>query len=143
MTVKASKPNTTATNLPMPQAPLIDDRGMMSDIWWRYLLAIFNRTGGEGSPPSARDIAKAVDQNTDALNKNFNAMAVPTLAAALIQRVAQLEVMVQSVVQIKTTTPQTLPDIVQASSKTFQSLPESVAMPAKDILTDLYKFTSK
>lgn len=37
-------------NIPAPSAPFLDAGGRISSVWWAFLLALFNRTGGAGNP---------------------------------------------------------------------------------------------
>lgn len=42
--------NASNTNIPNPGVPFLDASGRISQVWWAFLLAIFQRTGGGGSP---------------------------------------------------------------------------------------------
>lgn len=42
--------NATNTNIPNPGVPFLDPAGRISQVWWAFLLAIFQRTGGSGTP---------------------------------------------------------------------------------------------
>lgn len=38
------------TNIPNPGVPFLDQGGRISQAWWAFLLALFQRTGGGGTP---------------------------------------------------------------------------------------------
>jgi hypothetical protein len=44
--------NATNSNIPNPGVPFLDQSGRISQVWWAFLLAMFQRTGGTGTPPS-------------------------------------------------------------------------------------------
>jgi hypothetical protein len=48
-----STPNNSATNtnIPNPGVPFLDKSGRISPVWWAFLLALFQRTGGGGDQP--------------------------------------------------------------------------------------------
>jgi hypothetical protein len=37
--------------MPNPGVPFLDASGRISQVWWAFLLSLFQRTGGGGSPP--------------------------------------------------------------------------------------------
>jgi hypothetical protein len=43
--------NATNSNIPNPGVPFLDSTGRITQVWWAFLLAIFQRTGGTGAPP--------------------------------------------------------------------------------------------
>jgi hypothetical protein len=46
--------NSTASNIPQPGAPFLVGRPEpISPVWWAFLLSMFQRTGGAGTPPVA------------------------------------------------------------------------------------------
>jgi hypothetical protein len=46
----------TNSNIPNPGVPFLDSTGRITQVWWAFLLAIFQRTGGIGTPPSTTQI---------------------------------------------------------------------------------------
>lgn len=40
----------TNSNIPNPGVPFLDSSGRITQVWWAFLLAIFQRTGGSGTP---------------------------------------------------------------------------------------------
>lgn len=46
----------TNSNIPNPGVPFLDQSGRISQVWWAFLLAMFQRTGGSGTPPSTTPV---------------------------------------------------------------------------------------
>lgn len=44
--------NATNSNIPNPGVPFLDASGRISQVWWAFLLALFQRTGGGGGTPT-------------------------------------------------------------------------------------------
>jgi hypothetical protein len=42
--------NATNSNIPNPGVPFLDQGGRVTQVWWAFLLAMFERTGGSGTP---------------------------------------------------------------------------------------------
>lgn len=40
----------TNSNIPNPGVPFLDSTGRITQVWWAFLLAMFQRTGGSGTP---------------------------------------------------------------------------------------------
>lgn len=53
----------TNTNIPNPGVPFLDQTGRITQVWWAFLLAIFQRTGGGGvpTPPGQVDYTPLID----------------------------------------------------------------------------------
>jgi hypothetical protein len=47
------------TNIPAPRVPAVDNNGLMTREWYRYLFNLFNLAGGGGSAISADDLSLA------------------------------------------------------------------------------------
>jgi hypothetical protein len=59
-----STPNgSTNTNIPNPGVPFLDQTGRITQVWWAFLLAIFQRTGGGGTPtpPAQTDFTPLIE----------------------------------------------------------------------------------
>lgn len=48
--------NATNSNIPNPGVPFLDSGGRVTPVWWAFLLAIFQRTGGGGTPTPVTQI---------------------------------------------------------------------------------------
>lgn len=46
----------TNSNIPNPGVPFLDQSGRVTQVWWAFLLAMFQRTGGSGAPPPTTQI---------------------------------------------------------------------------------------
>jgi hypothetical protein len=46
----------TNSNIPNPGVPFLDQTGRISQVWWAFLLAMFQRTGGSGTPTPVKQI---------------------------------------------------------------------------------------
>lgn len=55
--------NATNSNIPNPGVPFLDSTGRITQVWWAFLLAIFQRTGGGGTPtpPVQTDFTPLID----------------------------------------------------------------------------------
>jgi hypothetical protein len=55
--------DSTNTNIPNPGVPFLDQTGRITQVWWAFLLAIFQRTGGGGTPtpPAQTDFTPLID----------------------------------------------------------------------------------
>jgi hypothetical protein len=53
----------TNSNIPNPGVPFLDSSGRITQVWWAFLLAIFQRTGGSGTPtpPTQIDYSPLID----------------------------------------------------------------------------------
>lgn len=45
------------SNIPAPRVPVVDDKGLMTRQWYRYLFNLFNLTNAGTSPTNANDLA--------------------------------------------------------------------------------------
>lgn len=70
----------TSANLPPPNTPFLDSRGIIASVWWNFILALFNRTGGAGVPP---DLAAIIQLIKDAQASGEIAQVAATEAATL------------------------------------------------------------
>lgn len=54
---------TTNANMPNPAVPFLDGSGRISQAWWAFLLALFNRSGGvtPPTPPAQVDYSPLID----------------------------------------------------------------------------------
>jgi hypothetical protein len=82
----------TNTNIPNPGVPFLDQGGRISQTWWAFLLAIFQRTGGSGTPPTPTpqvDFTPLIDAQVPAsltfADNPPDAVAVPTFASDPIE----------------------------------------------------------
>lgn len=50
--VSTPNSNATNTNIPNPGVQFLDQGGRISQVWWAFLLALFQRTGGGIAPPT-------------------------------------------------------------------------------------------
>lgn len=56
-----STPSTPSTNANIPGgAPLVDESRQIEQVWYQFLLALFNRTGGAGTPTDITGLTKQV-----------------------------------------------------------------------------------
>ncbi|CAD6548636.1 hypothetical protein LMG28727_04867 [Paraburkholderia kirstenboschensis] len=53
----------TNSNIPNPGVPFLDQSGRITQVWWAFLLAMFQRTGGTGTPtpPAQIDYTPLID----------------------------------------------------------------------------------
>lgn len=53
----------TNSNIPNPGVPFLDQGGRITQVWWAFLLAMFQRTGGGGTPtpPGQIDYTPLID----------------------------------------------------------------------------------
>lgn len=49
----------TNTNIPNPGVQFLDQGGRISQVWWAFMLALFQRTGGGVPPTTVEDIFTA------------------------------------------------------------------------------------
>lgn len=59
--------DTTNANIP-GAAPLVDANGQITMVWYQFLLALFNRTGGSGTPPDITGLQQQVDAQDVEIN---------------------------------------------------------------------------
>lgn len=64
----------TNGNLPRPDSPIMLPDGRMSPEWWAFFLAIFNRTGGPGSPININSLQKQDEISQDVPPQNAATM---------------------------------------------------------------------
>lgn len=64
----------TNGNLPRPDSPIMLPDGRMSPEWWAFFLAIFNRTGGPGSPIGINSLKKQDEISQDVPPQNAATM---------------------------------------------------------------------
>ncbi|CAJ0899785.1 hypothetical protein R6138_04373 [Ralstonia thomasii] len=65
----------TNANLPRPDSPIMLPDGHMSPEWWSFFLALFNRTGGHGSPIDINSLQKQDEISQDVQPQNAATMA--------------------------------------------------------------------
>lgn len=65
----------TNANLPRPDSPIMLPDGRMSPEWWSFFLALFNRTGGAGSPIDINSLHKQDEISQDVPPQNAATMA--------------------------------------------------------------------
>lgn len=75
------------TNIPLPVAPLTGPNGQINEVWWRFFLDIFNRTGsGSGNEgtidPTYSDISPIVIDQSQPNASSFEALFSPVAALA-------------------------------------------------------------
>lgn len=46
----------TNSNIPNPGVPFLDSTGRITQVWWAFLLALFQRSGGGGTPTPVTQI---------------------------------------------------------------------------------------
>lgn len=80
------------TNIPLPVAPLTGPNGQINEVWWRFFLDIFNRTGaGSGNEgtidPTYSDISPSVLDQLASNASSFEALfsSVPAPVPALVE----------------------------------------------------------
>ena len=49
----------TTQNFPPPNLPVVDSQGRLNQVWMRFFLSLFDRTGGAIASPSAFDTVQA------------------------------------------------------------------------------------
>lgn len=77
-------------NLPSPTAPFLDDTGNISQVWWQYLLTLFNRTG------AGKGVDAALLQNLiTALQMQANE-GKSDATGFLLRRIAELEMQIEA-----------------------------------------------
>jgi len=57
-------PNT----IPAPSAPMVDDNGVVTQVWWQFLLSMFNKQGGGGDVPDFSQIIAQLNAATDGVS---------------------------------------------------------------------------
>lgn len=75
----------TNSNIPNPGVPFLDQGGRISQVWWAFLLAIFQRTGGSGET-----IGPVEDIFTAGTNFTPGTTATLTLSKVYTSRAAVL-----------------------------------------------------
>lgn len=94
----------TNANLPRPDSPIMLPDGRMSPEWWSFFLALFNRTGGVGSPIDINSLQKQDEISQDVPSQNAATMSAlrgveelwseqraPENLSAILGRLADLE----------------------------------------------------
>src|SRR6185369_16125126 len=73
------------TNIPLPIAPLAGPDGRISEIWWRFFLELFNRTGGtsgnEGTVEAIYPDVPALALDPASLPQTFQDLIAPIPAS--------------------------------------------------------------
>lgn len=78
--------NKAPSNIPEYSIPFIDKNGRVSEVWWRFLLTMFNRTGGVGGGDLATVQQRALDQQgmgPDATADTFARASIQQIEAQL------------------------------------------------------------
>lgn len=134
------------TSANFPAGDPLDPQGRLTPQWRMFFLALFNRTGGTGQTVDISTLQTSIANQGKEISDLFmleGANASVALVGALMQRVAQLETAVQSIVPVSRAVPASLPDPVTIRTATATSLPEPVQTSPKDPTTDIYKMVSK
>jgi hypothetical protein len=132
------------TSANFPSGDPLDQQGRLTPQWRMFFLALFNRSGGAGQPVDLSMIQSQIAKQGKEINDLFmleGASASIALIGALVQRVAVLEMALQSVVHVSRPPDVLLPDAVPVSRQT-QSLPDAVPVRNADSATDLYKMVN-
>lgn len=75
-----STPSTSNTNANIPGgAPLVDQSGQITQVWYQFLLALFNRSGGSGTPTDITGLQKQVTAQNVAINTAVPVQPRPVL----------------------------------------------------------------
>lgn len=75
-----STPSTSNTNANIPGgAPLVDQSGQITQVWYQFLLALFNRSGGAGTPTDITGLQKQVTAQDVAINTAVPVQPRPVL----------------------------------------------------------------
>lgn len=119
----------TYAQLPKPTVPPLDKNGNWSREWWMFIIALFNRTGGAGSPIDtntlqqqdeiSQDVPPITQATQDALlgvEYLWNEVQTPPNLSVLRQRIDQLE---QQVLDLRPSSP--LPSLEQWNAPTLQN----------------------
>lgn len=114
-----------ATNIPLPIAPLAGPDGRINEVWWRFFLDIFNRTGGgsgnDGGIDAIYPDISATTTSSDSIG-NLSPMealfAMPSVAAPLPE-----------LTMMSALPDQSLSEISLGIQATDQSLQEMVMTP--------------
>lgn len=91
----------TSGNFPNPSSPLVGADGRMSPEWFGFFLALFNRTGGSGTPTDLTALQKQVNAQGLEIADLFeeeNASATATMVGALVSKIAYIERAIASTV---------------------------------------------
>ena len=81
---------TIANNLPSPTAPFLDANGNISQVWWQYLLTLFNRTG------AGKGIDSALLQNLITALQMQENEGKSDATGFLLRRIADLEMQIEA-----------------------------------------------
>lgn len=85
-----STPASGNANIPNPGVPFLDNSGRITQVWWAFLLAMFQRTGGGGTPtpPAQTDFTPLIDAQAPyplfPLDSDGNALAPVAAPQSLI-----------------------------------------------------------
>jgi hypothetical protein len=132
------------TSANFPAGDPLDPQGRLTPQWRMFFLALFNRSGGAGNPVDLSTLQDAIAQQGKTMNDLFmleGANASVALVGALVQRVAALEMALQSVVHVSRAADAHLPDAVPVFRQT-QPLPDAVPVRGADSAADLYKLVN-
>ncbi|RQZ17236.1 hypothetical protein DIE15_12240 [Burkholderia sp. Bp9031] len=125
---------TTAT-MPNPGTPMTGPDGRLNPEWTALIIALLTRTGGEGDPIDIVSLQKQVQAQAEQIANLFmleNSAVPGALIGALLLRIIALESMVQGVVPVQPSAPQTVPDAVSVLQRATTSIPDAVAIPRRD-----------
>lgn len=110
-------------NIPGIGTPMVDKDGRVSQVWWPFLVSLFNRTGaGTGIPPTSadgQDAAALAASMVPALSQSHRSasdaamllMQMPPSNAALMVRVAALEAIVATLLNASNSPARRLSDL--------------------------------